>query len=31
MDGFLKAHGIFQPCTIEDFEEERRSLKEIAV
>ena len=29
LDGFLKGHGIFQEYTIEDFEEERRALKEL--
>jgi hypothetical protein len=26
-EGFLKAHGIFEPYTLEDFEEERQALK----
>ena len=30
VDGFLKSHGVFDEYTIEDFEEERRSLKELA-
>ena len=30
LDGFLKAHGIYQEYTLEDFEEERRALKELA-
>ncbi len=29
LDGFLKAHGIFQEYTLEDFEAERQALKEI--
>jgi hypothetical protein len=28
LDGFLKAHGVFQEYTIEDFETERRALRE---
>lgn len=28
-DGFLKAHGIYEEYTLEDFEEERRALKEL--
>ncbi len=31
LDGFLKGHGIFQDYTIEDFEEERRALKELGL
>jgi hypothetical protein len=27
-DGFLKSHGVFEEYTLEDFEEERRALKE---
>ena len=27
-DGFLKSHGVFEEYTLNDFEEERRSLKE---
>lgn len=29
LDGFLKAHGIFQEYTLKDFEDERAALKEI--
>jgi hypothetical protein len=29
LDGFLKSHGIYQEYTLEDFEEERRALKEL--
>jgi hypothetical protein len=29
LDGFLKTHGIYREYTIEDFEEERRALKEL--
>jgi hypothetical protein len=29
LDGFLKAHGIHQEYTLEDFEQERQALKEI--
>ncbi len=29
LEGFLKAHGIYQEYTIEDFEEERLALKEL--
>ena len=28
LDGFLKAHGIYQDYTLEDFEQERRALKD---
>ncbi len=31
MDGFLKSHGIYQDYTMEDFEEERRALKELGL
>jgi len=31
MDGFLKSHGIYQAYTMEDFEEERRALKELGL
>lgn len=31
LDGFLKAHGIFEEYTMEDFEEERRTLKELGL
>jgi hypothetical protein len=27
--GFLKAHGIYQEYTLEDFEQERQALKEL--
>jgi hypothetical protein len=29
VDGFLKSHGVFEEYTLEDFEEERRALKEL--
>ena len=28
-DGFLKSHGVFEEYTLEDFEEERKALKEL--
>jgi len=28
-EGFLKAHGIGEPYTLEDFEEERRAIREL--
>ena len=28
LDGFLKAHGIYEEYTLEDFEQERQALKE---
>jgi hypothetical protein len=31
LDGFLKAHGIYQEYTVEDFEEERRALQELGL
>jgi len=31
LDGFLKAHGIYQEYTLEDFEEERKALKELGL
>jgi hypothetical protein len=31
VDGFLKSHGVFEEYTFEDFEEERRSLKELGL
>jgi hypothetical protein len=31
MDGFLKSHGVFEQYTLEDFEEERRALKELGL
>jgi hypothetical protein len=31
LDGFLKARGIYQDYTIEDFETERQALKEIGL
>jgi len=31
VDGFLKSHGVFEECTLEDFEEERRALKELGL
>lgn len=29
VDGFLKSHGVFPDYTLEDFEQERQSLKNI--
>jgi predicted HTH domain antitoxin len=29
IDGFLKAHGVYQDYTLEDFEQERQALKEL--
>jgi Uncharacterised protein family (UPF0175) len=29
LDGFLKAHGVFDEYTLKDFEEEREAIKEI--
>jgi Uncharacterised protein family (UPF0175) len=31
LDGFLKAHGIYQEYTLADFEQERRVLKELGL
>jgi hypothetical protein len=31
VDGFLKSHGVFEEYTLEDFEEERRPLKEVGL
>ena len=31
LDGFLKSHGIYQEYTLEDFEQERRDLKELGL
>ena len=31
LDGFLKSHNIFDNYTLEDFEEERRALKELGL
>jgi hypothetical protein len=31
LDGFLKAHGVYQQYTLEDFEAERRALKELGL
>jgi hypothetical protein len=31
VDGFLKSHGVFEEYTVEDFEEERRALKELGL
>ena len=31
VDGFLKSHGVFEEYTLEDFEEERRALKELGL
>lgn len=30
-EGFLKAHGISAPYTLEDFEEERRAIRELGL
>jgi hypothetical protein len=29
MDGFLKSHAVYEEYTLEDFEEERKALKEL--
>jgi hypothetical protein len=29
VDGFVKSHGVFEEYTLEDLEEERRTLKEL--
>ena len=29
LDGFLKAHGIYQEYTVDDFEQERQALKDL--
>ena len=31
MDGFLKSQGMFEEYTLEDFEEERRAIKELGL
>ncbi len=31
LDGFLKAHRIYQEYTLEDFEQERQALKELGL
>ena len=31
LDGFLKSYGVFEEYTLEDFEEERRALKELGL
>ncbi len=31
LDGFLKAHGIYQEYTLADFEQERQALKELGL
>ena len=31
MDGFLKSHGVYEEYTLEDFEEERRAIKELGL
>ena len=31
LDGFLKKHGVYQDYSLEDFETERRALKEIGL
>lgn len=31
LDRFLKSHGLFEEYTLEDFEEERRALKELGL
>jgi Uncharacterised protein family (UPF0175) len=28
-DGFLKAHGVFEPCSLDDLERERRDLQRL--
>ena len=31
MDGFLKAHDVYEGYTVEDFEKERQALKELGL
>jgi Uncharacterised protein family (UPF0175) len=31
IDGFLKSHGVYEEYTLEDFEQERRALKELGL
>jgi hypothetical protein len=31
MDSFLKAHGVYQTYTLEDFEKEREALKDLGI
>jgi hypothetical protein len=31
LDGFLKSHGIYQNYTLEDFEQERKTLKDLGL
>ena len=31
LDDFLKSHGVFEEYTLEDFEEERKALKELGL
>jgi len=31
IDGFLKAHGVYEDYTLEDFEQERQALKELGL
>jgi hypothetical protein len=31
LDGFLKAHGIYQEYTLQDFEQEQQALKELGL
>jgi hypothetical protein len=31
IDAFLKAHGIYEEYTVEDFEQERHALKELGI
>ena len=31
MDGFLKSHGVYEEYTLEDFEDERKALKELGI
>ncbi len=31
MDGFLKAHNVYEDYTLEDFEKERQALKELGL
>jgi hypothetical protein len=31
VDGFLKSHGVFEEYTLQDFEDERKALKELGL
>jgi hypothetical protein len=31
LDGFLKAHNVYEDYTLEDFEKERRALRELGL